>query len=117
MKGAPGTAHDEIRARSACLLAIVTPLYFKSPDTKSDWASFESGQPRRPVLPVLLRGAREAMPELSRVTHDDFREFALIGEGFQKSERCVEFQLRIQHLAEAVGGLLSERSAIGSRQS
>jgi cellulose biosynthesis protein BcsQ len=105
-------SRDQVRLRAECLLAIVTARYFSEPVTEGDWASFASGG--RPILPILLRGTHDALPPHARqIAFEDFREFALIGEGFQKSERYVDFQVRIQRLAEAAAKRLTERQHRG----
>jgi cellulose biosynthesis protein BcsQ len=99
---------EALRA-SPCLVALVTPAYFQSEFCTKEWNDFRARH-EDALLPVLLRGSFERLPkEVARLSFTDFREFALVGVGFQKTEAYVEFQRQVRNLVERVGAIL-ERS-------
>lgn len=92
--------------RSSVLLAVVTPAYLRSGYATREVEAF--AKTGRRTVPLLLRGTTESLPRSMRDSQfADFREFAIVGEGFRKTSHYVEFQMQIRRLAEQLAEHLS----------
>jgi Mrp family chromosome partitioning ATPase len=97
--------------RSTVLLAIVTPTHFQAPINREEWNMFLEARPNA-IVPVVLRGALDALPpDVRRMQPFDFRDYAIVGEGFQKTQTYVEFQGAIRQMAERVADLIANSPA------
>jgi hypothetical protein len=102
-----GTENERAIERSSCLLAVVSPAYFNSQYTSREWEAFKRNG--RPIFPLLLKGAPELLPRsASQLQMADFREFAIVGEGFRKTERYVDFQMAVRKLAEDTARVITD---------
>ena len=97
---------EAVLERSRILLAIVTPSYLRSEHAMREVGAFTQRGGR--IVPLLLRGPIEAVPHGMRTMQvADFREFAIVGEGFRKTSQYVEFQMQIRRLAEQLAEQLT----------
>jgi len=99
-------------ARSSCLLALVTPAYFQSSSCEQEWKAFESTHPER-IVPLLWRGSPERLrANLLSTQFYDLREFAIVGDAFQKTEGYVDFQKQVRRIVERTASIVSSASEV-----
>ena len=97
-------------ARSRCLLAFLTPSYFLSRSSLSEWETFVQRERKlgfevgKLISPVVIHGGgREAFPaDAMNIQQMDLSDFFVLGQGFKQTERYVTFQQYVKELAKSV---------------
>lgn len=111
------TSLKEALCYSRCLLALWSPMYFYSEWCLIEWQTFANrgvSAKRNLVVPVTVHDG-EAFPDPARASQvADLREFVIIGEGFKRTERYVDFQDRLRQLAARVAKVVCEAPAISA---
>jgi MinD-like ATPase involved in chromosome partitioning or flagellar assembly len=92
---------------SRCLVPLWTPLYFRSQNCMRELRTFMRHRPDA-IVPLALHGMDAFPDDVRRIQWADFRGFTLIGDGFKQTEQYVEFQRRVQELAERVARLIGD---------
>jgi hypothetical protein len=101
------TDFKEELASARCMVAILTPSYFRSNNTRSEWDSFALS-PTRALIPVLLHKSDGYPPEVQSLQQFDFSEYAYLGEGFSKTERYIDFQAAVRKLVEVIAEVIKQ---------
>lgn len=94
-----------------CLLAMVSPAYFRSPYCLAEWESFKTrGQleHRDLIIPAILSPGATVAAEVADTMWADLSDYTIVGEGFRKTELYVAFQREIKKLARHVAGIIAE---------
>lgn len=93
-------------SESKCMVAVWSPLYFKSPWCQKECAvmlyrekrlGFRTpNNPKGLIFPITLNDG-DRFPEFAKtIQGPNWCEFARVGEGFRKTERYVEFQDKLE---------------------
>ena len=110
-------------AQSRCLIAIWSPLYFHSSwcrrecavmlhrETKLGYRTILN--PKGLVIPIKVFDGKFFPPKARQIHWIDFGKYWIIGDGFSKTERYVEFQDVLREWAFDVRRSNSQRSSFG----
>jgi hypothetical protein len=89
-----------------CLVALLSPSYFRSPWCLVEWDSFRArGQGL--IVPTILSQGATVKRAVGDTMWADFSDYTIIGEGFKKTERYVAFQDEIKRLAKVVAAVIA----------
>jgi hypothetical protein len=75
-----------------------------------EWDSFKSRgeeEARDLVVPAILSQGRTVRAEVGDTMWADFSDYTIVGEGFKKAERYVQFQDEVKKLARRVGDIVA----------
>lgn len=114
----PGMSIPDSIARglkaSRCLVALLSPTYFRSPHCLVEWDTFKlrgQREGRDLVVPVIIRDGATVRQRIGDTMAADFSPYLIDGAAFKNTECYVEFQYAIQRLAERVGHIIAQAPA------
>jgi len=93
-----------------CLVALLSPSYFRSPWCLVEWDSFRT-RGHGLVVPTILSQGVTVRRAVGDTMWADFSDYTIIGEGFKKTERYVAFQDEIKRLAKRVATVIASAPA------
>jgi len=96
------------------LVALVSPTYFQSDWCRVEWESFKqrSERERRDlIVPAILKSGATVRARVGDTLSVDFSAYTIIGGGFTKTERYVQFQDEIKKLASSVAEIVANAPA------
>ena len=91
-----------------CLLALVSPRYFLSHYCLVEWESFKlrgQSESRDLLVPAVLNPGLTVQAKVGDTMWADLSDYLIVGEGFKKSERYVQFQDEVKKLARRVADI------------
>jgi hypothetical protein len=97
-----------------CLVALLSPSYFRSQWCLVEWDSFRTrshSERRELVVPTILSQGTTVRRAVGDTMWADFSEYTIIGEGFRRTERYVAFQDEIKRLAKRVATVIANAPA------
>jgi hypothetical protein len=105
----PSRVRDGIK-RARCLVALVSPMYFRSRWCLVEWESFKTrgqSENRDLVVPAILHGGTTVRTAVRDTMWADFEGYHILGSGFTKTAKYVSFQREIKKLAKRVGEIVA----------
>ncbi len=92
---------------SRCIVAVLSPDYFKSKWCYAEILSFLKRQEVLPGSPTLILGARfhdgQSFPEkIKAIQQEDFSEYASVSDSFWDTRKAAEFGDRIKDFARVI---------------
>jgi hypothetical protein len=98
--------------RSKLLIAVVTPQYFNSMYTLTEWLTFErrsklSGTSL--IIPLAIKGSRSNFPDwFNQNRYLEFQDFGYIHPRFKETPKHLDFQVKIKDLANSINKMLGQ---------
>lgn len=92
--------------RARCLVALISPSYFRSPWCLVEWESFKTRSENEGldlVVPAILHDGASVRAAIGDTIPANFAKYTNEGPGFRKTVKYVTFQRKIEKLAERVG--------------
>lgn len=105
----PSRVRDGIK-RARCLVALVSPSYFRSQWCLVEWDSFKTrgqNEDRDLVVPAILHDGTTVRAAIGDTMWADFDNYTIIGPGFRKTAKYVTLQKKIKKLAKRVGEVIA----------
>jgi hypothetical protein len=108
----PVDSIDPSAVRGArCFIVLATPTYMNDPAARRLMSQIDASGSH--VLALRLQGEGLRERRSSRWHEVDFSGFAFVGEGFARSSHYVDFQQRVQRVAQEVAAHLTEAAGRG----
>lgn len=101
---------------SKCLVAILSPLYFNSPWCKKEISVMlfreerlgyrKLNNPSGLISAVTLHDGDRFPEIIGKIQNRDWRNFAIVGKGFENTRRFIEFQDQLKEFADSVAKIV-----------
>jgi TIR domain-containing protein len=104
---------NEAVCGSKCLVAVLTPTYFKSDWCRWEWGSFAErtrrvGKHCEIIAPIGLHDGEWFPADVKAFQEQDFRKFFMTGGAFRESPLFLDFQVQVKNLATRVAEMVRE---------
>jgi hypothetical protein len=104
-----GTEMEDIVRRSPCLVSIISPSYWRSPECLAEWTSFrerEKVENIKLIAGILFHGGSSFPAAWQDRWIVDFREYALTYRGYRNSEGYGDFEREVKTFAHELASFI-----------
>jgi len=94
-----------------CLVALVSPSYFRSPWCLVEWESFRTRSQNEAcdlIIPVILSAGSTVQSQVGNTMCADFSDYTIVGPAFTNTNLYVQFQIEIKKLARRVANIIAK---------
>jgi len=105
------TALSRAICESRCMVGLWSPDYFFSEWCQIEWKSFEARRQktnRATIVPISIHDGKSFPAEAQSLQMINLNDYLIVGEGFRKSEKYVDFQDKLKNLAKRVAGTVKQ---------